>query len=109
MARINWCYLRQKNASETRGFGFKSMIRPVLMYGSETWAVTQKNVNTIQVAEMKILRWMCGVSRLDKIRNEFVRGSLGVRDIADKMQESRLRWYGHVRRRPPDYIGNLAL
>ncbi|KPI91366.1 hypothetical protein RR46_14870 [Papilio xuthus] len=25
------------------------------------------------------------------------------------MQESRLRWYGHVRRMPPEYVGNLAL
>ncbi|KPJ14403.1 hypothetical protein RR48_13474 [Papilio machaon] len=44
-----------------------------------------------------------------QISNEFVGGSLGVRDIADKMQESRLRWYGHIRRRSPEYVGNLAL
>ncbi|XP_049875557.1 uncharacterized protein LOC126373441 [Pectinophora gossypiella] len=56
-----------------------------------------------------MLRWMCGVTRLDKIRNEYVRGSLGVRDVADKLQENRLRWYGHVKRRPPEYIGNVAL
>ncbi|XP_059047380.1 uncharacterized protein LOC131842831 [Achroia grisella] len=79
------------------------------MYGSEIWPVTQKNVHTIRVAEMKMLRWMCGITRLDKIRNEYVRGSLAVRDIAEKMQESRLRWYGHVKRKPPDYVGNLAL
>ncbi|KAL4710002.1 hypothetical protein ACJJTC_015980 [Scirpophaga incertulas] len=34
--------------------------------------------------------------------------SLGVRDIADKLQESRLRWFGHVKRRPPDYVGNVV-
>ncbi|KAL4714897.1 hypothetical protein ACJJTC_012569 [Scirpophaga incertulas] len=33
---------------------------------------------------------------------------LGVRDIADKLQESRLRWFGHVKRRPPDYVGNVV-
>nr|XP_037871465.1 uncharacterized protein LOC110385414 [Bombyx mori] len=58
---------------------------------------------------MKMLRWMCGVTRLDKIRHEYVRGSLSVQDITDKMQESRLRWYGHVKRKPPDYLGNVAL
>ncbi|KAJ2943370.1 hypothetical protein O0L34_g12180 [Tuta absoluta] len=89
-----------------KGLVYKSMIRPVLTYGSETWALTQRQVQSIHVAEMKMLRWMCGVTRLDKIRNEYVRGSLGVRDIADKLQESRLRWYGHVKRRPPEYIGN---
>lgn len=99
----------KKMPVKLKGLIYKSLIRPVLTYGSETWAVTRKNVHTIQVAEMKMLRWMCGVTRRDKIRNDYVRGSLGVRDIADKMQESRLRWYGHVKRKPPDYIGNLAL
>ncbi|XP_049886259.1 uncharacterized protein LOC126380707 [Pectinophora gossypiella] len=91
-----------------KGLVYKSMIRPVLTFGSETWAVTQRQVQTIQVAEMKILRWMCGVTMLDKIRNEYVRGSLGVRDISEKLQESRLRWFGHVKRRPPDYVGNVT-
>ncbi|XP_048006510.1 uncharacterized protein LOC125241869 [Leguminivora glycinivorella] len=88
---------------------YKSIIRPVLTYGSETWAMKQEHVRSVQVTEMKMLRWMCGVTRLDRIRNEHVRGSLGVRDIADKLQESRLRWYGHVKRRPPEYIGNVAM
>lgn len=92
-----------------KGLVYKTIIRPVLMYGSETWAATQTHVRAVQAAEMKMLRWMCGVTRLDRIRNEYVRGSLGVRDIADKLQENRLRWFGHVKRRPPDYVGNEAL
>lgn len=54
-------------------------------------------------------RWVCGVTRLDRIRNEHIRGSLGVRDVADKLQESRLRWLGHISRRSPDYVGNRCL
>lgn len=33
------------------------------------------------------------------MRNSFIRGSLGVADVKDKLQEHQLRWYGHVARR----------
>lgn len=31
----------------------------------------------IQVTELKILRLAVGVARLDKVRNEYIRGSVG--------------------------------
>ena len=43
---------------------------------------------------------MSGKTRKDKIRNEFIHGSLRVAPIGDRMRESRLRWFGHVQRRP---------
>ncbi|CAH2092841.1 unnamed protein product [Euphydryas editha] len=49
--------------------------------------------------EMKMLRWAAGVTGLDKVRNEYIRGSFKVAPIVAKMVESRLRWYGHVMRR----------
>ncbi|CAH9118493.1 unnamed protein product [Cuscuta europaea] len=49
-----------------------------------------------------MLRWMCGHTRKDRLRNEVIRQKVGVAPIEDKMQESRLRWFGHVHRRPSD-------
>ena len=70
------------------------------MYGSECWPITKALDQEMKVAEMRMLRWMCGLKRLDKIRNEVIRERVGVASIQDKMRESRLRWFGHVQRRP---------
>ena len=42
---------------------------------------------------------MCGFTRLDRIRNDVIRGLAEVAPIEEKMRESRLRWFGHVKRR----------
>lgn len=45
------------------------------------------------------LTWMCGHTRLDKIRNEHV-CNLQATHVEDKIREGYLRWFGHVLRRP---------
>ncbi|KIH60668.1 hypothetical protein ANCDUO_09070 [Ancylostoma duodenale] len=42
--------------------------------------------------EMKMLRWMAGITRVDRIRNEKIRERFGIATIADKLRETRLRW-----------------
>jgi len=78
------------------------VVRPALLYGSECWPIKKTQVQRMKVAEMRMIRWMCGHTRLDKIRNEVIRSEIGVASIEDKMREARLRWFGHIRRRPMD-------
>jgi len=42
---------------------------------------------------------MCGYTRLDRIRNEVIREKVRVATIEEKLRETRLRWFGHVKRR----------
>ena len=77
---------------------YKTIIRPVLLYGAETWTPRVKEIRLIQKTEMRMLRWIMGVTLHDKKRNEDIRRQLGVADIAEKVRETRLRWYGHVQR-----------
>ncbi|XP_071724837.1 uncharacterized protein [Rutidosis leptorrhynchoides] len=43
-----------------------------------------------------------GLTLKDKVRNETIRSNLKVAPIDEKIREGRLRWFGHVRRRPID-------
>ncbi|GJV12190.1 retrovirus-related pol polyprotein LINE-1 [Tanacetum coccineum] len=54
----------------------------------------------VEVAELRMLRWTCGKTLLDMIPNGVYRAQLEVETIINKMREGRMRWFGHVRRRP---------
>ena len=58
---------------------------------------------------MRMLRWMCRVTKLDMIRNERIRGTTKVGEITKKVQERRLKWYGHVMRREEHYVVRKAM
>jgi hypothetical protein len=50
----------------------------------------------MSVAKIRMLSWISGVTSEDRIRNEYVRGSIDVASIVSKMRINRLRWFGHV-------------
>ena len=51
---------------------------------------------------MRMIRWICGHTRLDKIKHEVIRGKIGVTSIEDKIRKARLRWFRNIKRRPRD-------
>ena len=79
-----------------------------MIYGAETWAVKKAQEKKLDVVEMTMLRWMSGVTKLDRIRNERICGTTRVGEISKKVQESRLKWYGHVLRRE-EYVGKRVM
>jgi len=70
-----------------------------MMYGFEIWPLRRKDEELLERTEMRMLRWILGVSLKDSKRNEDIRRMVGVASITDKIREARLRWYGHVQRR----------
>ena len=79
------------------------------MYGAETWALKKAQEKKLEVAEMRMLRWMCGVTKMDNIRNERIRGTTKVGEITQKVQERRIEWYGLVMRTEEHYVGRREM
>ena len=67
--------------------------------------VTKKQVEEVEVEEMRMVRLAMGVIRKDKIRNQYIRGTVKVKQLGTKLMEGKLRWYGHVMRRDQEYVG----
>lgn len=88
---------------------YTTILRPILLYGSEVWTLTQKNKSKVQAAEMKVLRLIKGVTRRDRIRNEDIRRELGLIAVTEVVERNQLRWYGHLMRMGEERLPRQAL
>jgi hypothetical protein len=92
-------FFKQSEITET-------LIRPFLLYGSETWVLTKREENQLLVFERKVLRTLCG----PKIENNVYRRryyheierEFDSPNVLNVMKTSRLRYAGHMIRRPED-------
>ncbi|KAI5107764.1 hypothetical protein C0J45_1358, partial [Silurus meridionalis] len=96
-------------SARMKGKVYRIVVRPAMLYVLETVALSKRQEAELEVAELKMLRFSLGVMRIDKIRNQFIRGTAHVGCFGDKVREVRLRWFGHVQRRDMIYIGRRML
>ena len=92
-------YRKRDKSEDKRNYIYTTCIRPAMLYGSETWPMKVEDIRKMQRSEMRMLRWMAGVSLSESKSNECVRSMLAIDDIAEVMRRNRLRWFGHVERR----------
>ncbi|KAK3571603.1 hypothetical protein QTP86_015338 [Hemibagrus guttatus] len=99
----------RKISARIKGKVYRTVVTPAMLYGLETVSLRKRQESELEVAELKMLRFSLGVTRLDRIRNEYIRGTAHVGRLGDKVREARLRWFGHVQRRESEYIGRRML
>ena len=83
---------------------YSSCVRSTMLHGSETWPIRKENEVALLRAEMRMVRWMCGVKLQDRVPSKGLRERLGLGDIISVLQQNRLRWYGHVLRKDNDWV-----
>jgi len=77
----------KKTRTDTQMKFYKVLSRPTLLYGSETWATTTRDMTRLEAAVMCFPRSVEGYTRLDKIRSEVIRKELeisGIQDVRSK-------------------------
>jgi len=74
-----------------------SCMRSSMPHGSETWPTRKENKMALERAEMRMVRWMCGVNLRDKVQSKGLRERERLRldNIISILQQNTLQWYGH--------------
>jgi hypothetical protein len=80
---------------------YKTIILPVVLYGSETWSLTLREEHRLRVFENRVLR-IFGPKRDEvtgewrKLHNEELHKMYSSPDIIRQVKSWRMRWAGHV-------------
>ena len=101
-ANIKLLYPLFKNISFSRKVKtliYKTVLRPILLYGSEVWTLTTKSRSKVQAAKMRILRLILGVTLEE----------LSIESILSLISKNQLKWYGHVQRMQKNRVPLKAL
>jgi len=78
---------------------YNVLIKSSLLYGSETWRLTENNKRRVESTEMDTLRRSSRISRKERIRNVTIRQQIGLEEpIIKDFEQNQLTWYGHVQR-----------
>ncbi|BHF57408.1 hypothetical protein SprV_0100034900 [Sparganum proliferum] len=89
---------------------YRASVRSVLLYGRECWALRVEDEGKLEVFDHHCLRTILRVKFTDFASNETIRARCdNIARITQAIQERRLRWFGHVLRRPLQELSVTAL
>ena len=76
------------------------MAMSVLLYGAETWPITQHDIRRLKTFQMRCLRDIIGVTLWDKRRNTNILEETGELPVGEQLRQKRLQRFGHLQRMP---------
>jgi len=79
---------------------FRTLAMSLLLYGAETWTVTQHDIRKLSSFQMRGLRDILGITLWDRVRNVDILERTEMLSVEDQLRLRRLQWFGHIWRMP---------
>lgn len=93
-----------------KGKIYTTVVRPALTYGSKCWTMYDKFGRDLTTAEMKMCRMSLGVTKLDHIRSEHIRGTLHIKEaIIDRVKNERDDWFAKIHSQEESNVARKTL
>ena len=88
---------------------YKSNVRSVLLYASETWRTNKKIESRLRGFEGRCLRRILKIRWEQRVTNEEIRRRTKINNIVEEVKQRRWRWLGHTLRMERTRHPNRAL
>ena len=75
---------------------YNTILKPILMYGIDAWALTSIKKSRLQTLEIKALRLIRGVTKKDRLRSTKIREDLGQEALLESIEAGKLKWFSHI-------------
>ena len=79
---------------------FKASCLAILLYGSETWALTAQMKSSLDSYATSCYRVMLNIKRIDHVTNEAIYQRVKQPPLSSLVVKRQLTWVGHMLRRP---------
>ena len=100
-ASATFARVPQRIALAVRVNVYRSVVVSALLYGAETWPISTLQLQRLESFQNRCLQRILGLTLLDRVRVTVIRRRcLDQQKIQTLIQQARLRWLGHVFRRP---------
>ena len=99
-----WKVFQSRNLSkDTKLLAFRTLVMSTILYGAETWPVTQQEIRKLRTLHMRCLRDILEFTLWDRRRNADILKETGELPIEEQLRKKRLQWFGRVRRMPKEH------
>ena len=83
--------------------------KSTLKFGSEAWVLRKREEQRLEAAQMKCLRRLLGITKLDKEKNQCIREKTGAQNIVKEIKQYQEKWLQHVQRIDTNRLPKQAL
>jgi hypothetical protein len=80
-----------------------------LKFGSEVWVLKKREEQRLEAAQMKFLRQLLGLIKLDKEKNQCIREKTGAQNIVQEIKQYQKKWLQYVQKMDTNRIPRQVL
>ena len=83
--------------------------KAALKFGSKAWVLRKREEQRLEAAQIKFLRHLLGITKLDKEKNQCIREKTEAQSIVKAIKKYQEKWLQHVKRMGTNRLPKQAL